>query len=377
MRLPFPFAQMASGAAAAWTAGAAVRAQAYQRGLLPQRRLRAKVVSIGNITWGGTGKTPFTVWLASRLQAAGLNVSILTRGYRRRSTEKVKVLAPGTAASDARDDGDEVQLYLRNLRVPIGISASRYEAGQVVEEQFPVDVHLLDDGFQHLALARDLDLVLVDATNPWGSRGGLPRLLREGAGALRRADAIILTRSDLARNSGQSTGALRDLKGAVLRWNVGAAFFSAGTRLLGFVDSEGNRVKPAALAGRRAVAFCGLGNPLNFLEMFPADRIHVVEPQELSVAAAKVFPDHHRYTERDLEALERLARKHSADCLLTTEKDRVNLPANAAWQTPLYWAAIEPAIEQEDIFLEWFAERLGVRGLSAVADAGQKRKEAK
>ena len=360
MKPMFPFTQLASGAAAAWTAGAWARAQLYQHGLLPQRRLCAKVISIGNITWGGTGKTPLTIWLAGRLQAAGLKVSILTRGYGRTSREKVKVLPPGTSPKNALHDGDEVQLYLRHLHVPVGIAACRYEAGSAMEEQFPVDVHLLDDGFQHLALARDLDLVLVDAKNPWGSRAGFPRLLREGVRALRRTDAILLTHCDLARTSKESTAALRELKEAVLRFNLDAPFFSASTRMLGFVDSQGIIAAPDAFAGRRAVAFCGLGSPRNFLEMFPAEGLHVVAPQELSVAATKVFPDHHRYTPRDLETLEKLSREHGADCLVTTEKDWVNWPKETSITTPLYWAAIEPVIEQEEYLLSWLWEKLGL-----------------
>ncbi|MBI3895596.1 MAG: tetraacyldisaccharide 4'-kinase [Acidobacteria bacterium] len=362
MRPVFPIAQLASGGVALWSAGASVRVQLYQRGLLAQRRLRAKVISIGNIAWGGTGKTPFTIWLAGRLQTAGINVSILTRGYGRTSREKVEVLPPGTSPRNALCDGDEVQLYLRHLEVPIGIASCRYEAGRAVEDQFPVDVHLLDDGFQHMALARDFDLVLVDAGNPWGSRGSFPQLLREGPAALRRADAILLTHCDRARTSKESTAALRELKGAVLRLNMDVPFFSASTRLLGFVDSRGIITTPDTLAGRRAVAFCGLGSPQNFLGMFPADRLHVVEPHELSIAAARVFPDHHRYTRRDLEILEKLARKHEADCLVTTEKDWVNLPENASLQTPIYWAAIEPVLEQEEEFLHGLGERLGMDG---------------
>ncbi|MBI1956185.1 MAG: tetraacyldisaccharide 4'-kinase, partial [Acidobacteria bacterium] len=275
MKPVFPFAQLASGAATAWTAGAWVRAQLYQRGLLPQRRLCAQVISIGNIAWGGTGKTPLTIWLAGRLQAAGLKVSILTRGYGRTSREKVKVLPPGTSPKNALHDGDEVQLYLRHLQVPVGIASCRYAAGSALEERFPVDVHLLDDGFQHLALARNLDLVLVDAENSWGSRAGFPRLLREGARALRRADAILLTRCDQARTSKEGTAVLRELKGAVLRLYLDTPFFSVSTRLLGFVDSQGIIAAPDAFADRRAVAFCGLGNPRNFLAMFPAEGLHV------------------------------------------------------------------------------------------------------
>lgn len=168
MNSALPLSGLASGTAALWIAAARLRARLYDSGMLRQRKLRAPVISIGNLSWGGTGKTPLTIWLAKRLQSTGLEVSILTRGYRRRSREKVKVLPPGHSAEAASADGDEVQMYLRHLRLPVGISTSRYDAGSALERRFPVDVHLLDDGFQHLALQRDLDLVLIDASKSLG-----------------------------------------------------------------------------------------------------------------------------------------------------------------------------------------------------------------
>src|SRR5581483_3313496 len=119
-----PLSGLTSGLAALWIGGARLRAKLYRAGLIRRRRLQTPVISIGNLSWGGTGKTPFTIWLAAQLQESGLAVSILTRGYGRASREPVKVLPPGASADDARRDGDEVQLYVRHLRAPIGISAS-------------------------------------------------------------------------------------------------------------------------------------------------------------------------------------------------------------------------------------------------------------
>ena len=353
MKLNRPPAVIASTAASLWTAGARIRARLYETGLLRQKSLRANVISVGNISWGGTGKTPFTIWLAERLQAAGFRVSILTRGYGRTSTERVKVLPPGTSSDSARHDGDEVQLYLRYLKLPIGISSSRYEAGKMVEENYPVDVHLLDDGFQHLSLARNVDLVLVDAANPWGGRPGWPVLLREGFSSLRRADAVLLTRCELGLGSENSTNAIENLKTSIRRFSPDARCFMVRTKLLYFksLQSEMN-VSIESFSARRALAFCGVGNPRSFFRMLEAAGVEVV--------AEKIFPDHHRYSGMDLQLLEKLAQENRADCLVTTEKDIVNLPSDAAISLPLYWAAIEPAVDEEDVLMRWIREKLHV-----------------
>ena len=359
-----PHSGIAGVAASLWAAGARLRVRLYETGLLRQERLRASVISIGNISWGGTGKTPFTIWLAGRLQARGLRVSILTRGYGRTSRERVKILPPGTSPKAALADGDEVQLYLRHLNLPIGIASSRHEAGKLLEEKFPVDVHLLDDGFQHLRLARNLDLVLVDAANPWGGSPGFhpstsecagdpgwPTLLREGPSSLRRAHAILLTRCELATGTSNNHSALESLQATVRRFNPDAPCFMVRTKILHFADFQGANPLPVKeFVGRRPLAFCALGNPRNFFGMLEGAGIEVI--------AKKVFPDHHRYNGKDLASLAKMAQENRADCLITTEKDIVNLPSTAASSLPLYWAAIEPAVEDEDRLLNWIWERL-------------------
>ena len=347
-----PFTQLASGAATAWTAGAWARAQLYQHGLLPQRHLCAKVISIGNIAWGGTGKTPLTIWLAGRLQTLGLRVSILTRGYGRTSTEPVRFFFPGASADDARTDGDEVQLYLRHrVMTPVGIADSRYDAGRTIAERFRVDLHLLDDGFQHLSMARDLDIVLVDAANPWGARWGLSRVLRESPRALRRANAIVITNCGLLGDN-QRAG-LDSLRKTLLRWNPQAPQFLASTRLVGFVERLGQKtVSVQRMQGRRAMAFCGLGNPDNFFAMLQAAGVPCVAQEQ--------FHDHHRYQMADLKKLENLAQQHHADCLITTEKDLVNLPDASEFDFPLYWADTQLLVEEEHQLLRWIGEKLGV-----------------
>jgi len=351
------FSSIARPGAQLWNAGAALRVRLYQRGLLRQRCLRAKVVSIGNIAWGGTGKTPFTIWLAGRLQSAGLKVSILTRGYGRTSPERNKVIPPGTAADAVGMDGDEVQLYLRHLSgVAVGIGASRYDAGRLLEERFPVDVHLVDDGFQHLALARDLDLVLLDASDPWCKQrmGGL---LRESPRALRRASAILLRCHGPA-----SDDAVRDLLEQAHRINPAARTFQVRTELRNFEAQRGISCSVAEMRARRPVAFCALGNPNGFFTTLTNEGIRLL--------ACRTYHDHHRYTPEDLARIERLARRIGADCLITTEKDLVNLPTGAALGMPLYWAAVDTIVEQEAALVHWIGQSLGIDSKSLSADGG-------
>jgi tetraacyldisaccharide 4'-kinase len=335
----------------------------YKAGVLRQKRLRAKVVSIGNITWGGTGKTPLTIWLASRLEEAGVIVSILTRGYGRASAERVKILPAGTPPAQARNDGDEVQLYLRHLRnVPIGISASRYEAGRRLEEQGAPAAHLLDDGFPHLALARDLDLVLIDATNPWGNHGRAAKLMRESLNALRRADAILLTRCELVDALPTERAGLEQLQTTLHRANPAAPQFQVRTRLLHFVNHLSKAACSVAdMRRQRVVAFCGLGNPGNFFSL--------LETEEIRPVARKVFCDHHRYATEEIRSLETLARENEADCFLTTEKDLVNLPQDARFSLPVYWTAIEPVVQEEGRLLQLIRQRLGLSAESVSSQA--------
>ncbi|MBI4480576.1 MAG: tetraacyldisaccharide 4'-kinase [Acidobacteria bacterium] len=352
MTLQFPLSTAAQAAMNLYASGAGVRTWLYRRGWIPQQRLRAKVVSIGNISWGGTGKTPFTIWLAQRLSAAGIRASILTRGYGRSSTEPVRFFFPGASADDARRDGDEVQLYLRHrVMTAIGIADSRYDAGRTIEERFRVDLHLLDDGFQHLSMARDLDIVLVDAANPWGARWGLPRVLRESPRSLRRANAIVITNCGLLGDD-QKAG-LESLRKTLLRWNPQAPHFLASTRLVGFVERLSQRiVSVQRMQGRRALTFCGLGNPDNFFAMLKAAGVPCTSQEQ--------FHDHHRYQMDDLKKLENLAEQHHADCLITTEKDLMNLPDASAFDFPLYWAETQMLVEAENQLLGWIGEKLGV-----------------
>ncbi|HEV2388441.1 MAG TPA: tetraacyldisaccharide 4'-kinase [Candidatus Acidoferrales bacterium] len=283
-----------------------LRLRLYRLGILRQRRLGGYVVSVGNLTAGGTGKTPMVIWLAEQLSAAGEPVAVLTRGYR-------SVLLPGDGQPEGerpRRVSDEAVVLESHLgdRVPIGVGADRYRSGRELERK-GVKWFVLDDGFQHLELARDADLVLIDATNPFGGDMLLPAgRLREPPSALERADAVIITRA----------AAAPEVESRVRRFTP-APIFYAQTELTGLIRISPGTPRPATdgeHAGR-FLAFCGTGNPQAFFDD--------LRRWGFRVAGTARFPDHYRFTQRRVNELEDLAKELGADAMACTEKDMLNL----------------------------------------------------
>jgi tetraacyldisaccharide 4'-kinase len=283
-----------------------MRLRLYRLGILRQKRLGGYVVSVGNLTTGGTGKTPMVIWLAGQLAAAGETVGILTRGYR-------GVVAPGDGkpgTGNPRRVSDEVVVLESHLgdRVAIGVGADRYRSGRELEGQ-GVKWFVLDDGFQHLQLARDADLVMVDASDPFGGDMLLPAgRLREPLSALERADAIVITRA-------KATPELE----ARLRHYTPAPIFYAQTELLAVIRIAPGEPRPATPSERagRFLAFCATGNPQAFFDDLGR--------WGLQVAGTVRFPDHYRYTQRRVNELGDFAKEMGADAMVCTEKDMLNL----------------------------------------------------
>jgi tetraacyldisaccharide 4'-kinase len=279
--------------------GVQLRNSLYDQGVLRSRRLTGPVVSVGNLSVGGSGKTPFVLLLGELLRARGVKFDILSRGYGRK-TKGVMLVDP---AGTSQDFGDEPLLMARRLGVPVIVGEDRYEAGLFAEESFGPQLHLLDDGFQHRSLARDFDIVLV---TPEDTRDGLlpGGRLREPARNLSRADAIVL-----------SSGASRDsfpLDGKLV-WRARR----------GILPKD---VPP------RPVVFCGVAKPKNFLFQL---RTAGIEP-----VAEAFYRDHHAYTERDIQELLKLRQQSEAGGFVTTEKDAINLGGYLAALVPL---AVVPA----------------------------------
>ncbi len=292
-------------AARAWAAAARLRASLYSSGTLKRRRLPRPVVSIGNLTAGGTGKTPFVLWLFGELERRGLRAAVLTRGYRRLDSSRILLFTGGVETADPAGAGDEVQLMLRHGVAPIAVAADRYEAGAALERQTACSLYLLDDGFQHLALERDLDIVLIDSTRPPWTDELLPAgLLREPVAALRRANVLVFTR---IQQWSDAEGLLKYARELAPQADV----FLARTQLAGSVPD-------APIATGPVLAFAGIGNPRAFFADLCVCGLQVVGTER--------FRDHHLYTVKDLLKLERRAREVEAEALVTTEKDAVNLP---------------------------------------------------
>lgn len=293
--------------------GAAVRARVwmYQKGWLKQRRLRAAVISVGNLTVGGTGKTPMVIWLAERFLAEGKRVAILSRGYRGSS---------GTS--------DEIELMKFRLpsRVAFGVGKNRFAAGQRLEAQQPVDIFLLDDGFQHLQLARDLDILLVDASRPLRDESLLPSgRLREPLCAIQRTDLVVFTRVNDQLS----------LKRAIQEFPE-FPIFAASTRLIRYrrMTLDQQDIAPDfELPPQPLFAFCGVGNPDSFFA--DADRWGNV------IVGRAVYRDHHSYSPNDLRRLEDSAKSAGARALITTEKDAQNLGDLRFSSLPIYYCEIE------------------------------------
>lgn len=301
--------------------GAVVRARVwlYARGWLKQKRLNATVISIGNLTVGGTGKTPMVIWLAEKFLAEGKRVAILSRGYRG---------AGGTS--------DEIELMKSRLqnRASFGVGSNRFSEGQRLESQQPIDVFLLDDGFQHLQLARDLDILLMDASRPLGGEALLPAgRLREPLTAMSRANLIIFTRAETASGTLEAIGKLQQFP-----------VFAASTRLLGFrrFGGEINLLSADEIGIGPFFAFCGLGNP----DAFFRD----LGNWGLKVCGQTVFRDHHRYTERDIAAVKQAGKQAGANAFVTTEKDAQNLGGVKFDDAPLFIAVIDVLVTPEADF---------------------------
>jgi tetraacyldisaccharide 4'-kinase len=289
-----------------------LRLQAYHKQWAAVRRLPCRVISIGNLTLGGTGKTPVVEVVAGLLQQEGVRVCVLSRGYGGRAQSGITVVSDGERCLVPPEvAGDEPVLLAEHLAaLPVIVGKDRYAAGMFAVERFGVDAIVLDDGFQHVQLARDLDILLLDALRPFGNGRLFPRgELRDRPAAIARADAIVLTRweSDTAPSL---------LVPQLCRSNL-PLFCSQHTPLDLRVLADGHILPLASLKGQRIVAFCGIGRPHHFrltLQRLGAEIVTFV-----------AFPDHYPYMRSEIEQLVVVAKQRRADILVTTEKDGVRL----------------------------------------------------
>ncbi|HOV86682.1 MAG TPA: tetraacyldisaccharide 4'-kinase [Syntrophobacteraceae bacterium] len=287
----------------------------FHQGILRRRArsLPVPVVSVGNLVAGGTGKTPFTLWLALFLKDLGWSPAILSRGYGRRGGDTCRVQLGGNPDLWTRQYGDEPVLLARRApEVPVWVGKDRRQSGQAAMGR-GADVLILDDGFQHLALQRHLDFVLMDAERPWGNGRLLPwGPLREPIEHLERADALVLTRARKTADPGSPTPS----PGFPL---PPRPVFSCRYRLAGFrTGFSGGLLSPESLRGEGVIAFSGIARPDSFFDSLRAVGIHPLR--------CLPYADHHPYREAESRAILENARKLCASFLVTTEKDWVRLP---------------------------------------------------
>jgi tetraacyldisaccharide 4'-kinase len=290
------------------------RNRRYDRGQTPIRRVSVPVISVGNITAGGTGKTPLVAWLADTLLARGLKVVLISRGYK---------------AQTQRPNDEALELRQRLPNVPHLQDPDRVAAAQAAIRELGCDVIVLDDAFQHRRIHRDLDIVLIDALQPFGFRHVLPRgLLREPLARLARADVVGLSRAD-AVDAAQRAALREEISKLAPR----AAWMELAHRPQMLINADGSSRNVADLAGRRVAAFCGIGNP----DAFRCSLAGL----GYRIAAFHRFPDHHLFSRQDIAALERsLVEQPALDAVVCTCKDLVKLDISQIGSLPLWALAI-------------------------------------
>jgi tetraacyldisaccharide 4'-kinase len=300
----------------------------FDRGFFKQHKTGVAVISVGNLTVGGTGKTPMVIMLAQRLQAKGFRPAVLSRGYGSKATSPVNIVSDGERILMGGDEaGDEPVLIAGSAKgVPVLTGAKRILTAAAAVERLGADVLILDDGFQHRQIARNIDIVLLDSANPFGNGLLFPAgPLREPLSALKRADIII------------ATGTYDDVatpRPMMLPDGVQAPVFKSYYQPRNLLHGARETAFPPELVkGKKICAFAGIGNPLAFEKTLAA--------LGADVAVFIPFPDHHRYTEQDVGLIDEKARQCRAEMIVTTEKDKVKLERFDVFLSGIYALRIE------------------------------------
>lgn len=266
----------------------------YSFSVLRKRKVDAPVVSIGNITTGGTGKTPLVAWLSNYFTSRGIATAVLTRGYK-------------LAGSDFADE--PAMLAKAAPKAKVVVNSDRFAGAQKAISEYEAKLLIMDDGFQHRALKRDVDVVAIDATNPFGCDRLLPAgFLRESVRSLKRAHAVVITRINQSQPE-----KIEEIKSRISDINPDIVFASAVHKPVCAKLIKDERIGLDELAGKKLYAFCGIGNPDAFFQ--------TLEELSLNIVGARVYNDHHRYTDTDIAAICQDGRYKQADMIITTQKD--------------------------------------------------------
>jgi len=324
----------------------------YKKGLLQSKRLPCPVISIGNLTVGGSGKTPMTIYVAELIKHLGYGVAIISRGYRGEAEKIGGVVCDGRIIYMGPDKaGDEAFMVAKRLKtVPVIVGQNRFKAGILAIKEFKPDVLLLDDAFQHLKLHRDLDLVLLDSKEPLGNTYLFPRgTLRETASALSRGDAVILTRSDIGKPA-----SLGQIKKHFPRKPI---FHSSHTPYI-YKIVKGNSAQSRdrltisskydfdIFKNKRVFAFSGIASNDDFRR--------TIESFKCKLENFSGFPDHHQYLDKELDEIVKSATDLSVEFIFTTEKDYVRIAHKIKWPMDLVIIGIEISFGINDIAFKSF-----------------------
>ena len=326
--------------------GVCLRSVAYDQGILKAKQLPCVVISIGNVTLGGSGKTPMTIYIANLLGNLGYRVAVLSRGYGGRAEKSGAIVSDGSQVCVSADvSGDEPFMMAQYLSAtPIIVGANRYRSGKLAQRSFKPDVILLDDGFQHRRLARDLDLVLLDAEEPGGNGHLVPRgVLREPLKSLKRGDALILTRTQLDG---------KNLKNRLASLPVSIPTFASQHRpRIVKILSAGNMSMAVSgnkdlsrdlefLNGKRTLAFSGIAANEQFFKMLRDAGCRPVR--------ALPYRDHYRYQGADICRIRQTAAHQHIDIIVTTEKDYYRLPDTIDWGYTLVVVGVEIRFQNKE-----------------------------
>jgi len=321
----------------------------YKTGWLKQKSAPCHTISVGNLVLGGVGKTPFTMFLARLFKNMGKKVMVVTRGYKGQTNHPLVSNGYKTLLTPL-EAGDEAYLLAKNLKgIPIIRGKNRYQAIMSVFKDFLPDIIILDDAFQHYALKRDLDIVLLSAHSPFGKGHLLPRgRFREPISALNRAQAVVITHVK-EENQGKK------LKKFLKKRFPDLTVFTGDIEIEKIVSIQGKKIELSALSDKYLLAFCGLAEPVYFYQ--------TCKDLNLGITHFLSYPDHHRYTKKDVLHLIEIAKKNKIDTLITTEKDMVKLLAFSPLFTEANCSILYPSITmhlyQIEAFISWIKGKLG------------------
>jgi tetraacyldisaccharide 4'-kinase len=319
----------------------------YQSGMIKPKKLKGKVISVGNVTLGGTGKTPLVIYLVQRLKEKNLKIAILTRGYKRKNKGLTEMVMENENRTPWTEVGDEPYLLASRLNhVPVVVYKNRGASGVYAEKKYKSEVLILDDGFQHWKLSRNLNIVVIDSMNPFGNSKLFPAgILREPLSSLKRADILVLNKADQVSNK---QNLIRVLRAYSPDAPIIESVYKINSieRLQDHLQTDRRppgQVEENHLKGKKTLAFSGIGNPISFEKSLKLSKVEVLKHRR--------FPDHFFYQKKDILNLEREALRLGADFMITTEKDSVRIPMISELRIPIYVFKIDLVITKgEEIF---------------------------